>query len=208
MLSSVNVQCLFFTRRSPRQHYITLLHNMIINSTMNIQGANITSEPVVAMYSELEHILMSGSLVLIVLVTLVGNATVCSAVYRRRKLRTRTNMFIINLSCADIGVAVLCMPFSLITCLRHEWVLGDALCKLNGFFNIVFGLTSLLTLTAISVETYFAICKPLYHRHMSRKFALGLLIWTWVQPIVIASVPFFNVIKYEFKPGSIVLFDY
>lgn len=175
--------------------------NDSLTNTTNMQDNNTTSEPTMAMYSELEHILMSGSLLLIMLATLVGNGTVCLAVYRRRKLRTRTNMFIINLSCADIGVAVLCMPFSLYTCLRHGWVLGDALCKLNGFLNIVFCLTSLLTLTAISVETYFAICKPLYHRHMSRKFALGLLLWTWIQPIVIACVPFFGIMEYEFKPG-------
>ena len=181
--------------------------NSNITRALNNQDTNTTFEPTIAMHSELEHIVMSGSLVLLILVTLVGNATICLAVYRRRKLRTRTNMFIINLSCADIGVAVLCMPFSLITCLRHDWFLGDALCKLNGFLNIVFGLTSLLTLAAISIETYFAICKPLYHRHMSQRFALGLLIWTWAQPIVIASVPFFDVIEYEFKPGIRLLFD-
>lgn len=116
---------------------------------MNMQDNNTTSEPTTAMYSELEHILMSGSLVLIMMATLVGNDAVCLAVYRLRKLRTRTNVFIINLSCADIGVAVLCMPFSLVMCLRHGWVLGDVLCKLNGFVNILFCLTSLLTLTAI-----------------------------------------------------------
>ena len=181
--------------------------NSDIIRAVNNQDTNTTFEPTIAMHSELEHIVMSGSLVLLILVTLVGNATICLAVYRRRKLRTRTNMFIINLSCADIGVAVLCMPFSLITCLRHDWFLGAALCKLNGFLNIVFGLTSLLTLAAISIETYFAICKPLYHRHMSQRFALGLLIWTWAQPIVIASVPFFDVIEYEFKPGIRLLFD-
>ena len=100
------------------------------------------------MYSELEHILMSGSLVLIMMATLVGNDTVCLAVYRFCKLCTRTNVFIINLTFADIGVAVLCMPISLVMCLRHGWVLGDVLCKLNGFVNILFFLTSLLTLTA------------------------------------------------------------
>ncbi|KAL9979321.1 hypothetical protein ACROYT_G016969 [Oculina patagonica] len=187
---------------SARGHYHNMDANDSLTNTTNMQDNNTTSEPTMAMYSELEHILMSGSLLLIMLATLVGNGTVCLAVYRRRKLRTRTNMFIINLSCADIGVAVLCMPFSLYTCLRHGWVLGDALCKLNGFLNIVFCLTSLLTLTAISVETYFAICKPLYHRHMSRKFALGLLLWTWIQPIVIACVPFFGIMEYEFKPGT------
>lgn len=117
---------------------------------MNMQDNNTTSEPTTAMYSELEHILMSGSLVLIMMVNLVGNDTVCLVVYRLRKLRTRTNVFIINLSCADIGVAVLCIPFSLVMCLRHGWVLGDVLCKLNGLVNILFCLTSLLTLTAIS----------------------------------------------------------
>lgn len=124
--------------------------NNSLPSIMNMQDNNTTSEPTTAMYSELEHILMSGSLVLIMMATLVGNYTVCLAVYRLRKLRTRTNVFIINLSCADIGVAVLWMPFSLVMCLRRGWVLGDVLCKLNWFVNILFCLTSLLTLTAIS----------------------------------------------------------
>lgn len=187
----------------PTGHYYTMEANDSLSNTTNMQDNSTTSEPAMVMYSELEHTLMSGSLLLIMLANLIGSGTVCLAVYRRRKLRTRTNMFVINLSIADIGVAVLCMPFSLVTCLRHDWVLGDALCKLNGFLNIVFCLTSLLTLTAISVETYFAICKPLYHRHMSRKFAWGLLLWTWIQPIVIASVPFFGILEYEFKPGIV-----
>lgn len=168
---------------------------------MNVQGNITTSEPTMAIHSELEHIFMSGSLILIMMATLVGNGTVCLAVYWRRKLRTRTNMFIINLSCADIGVAVLCMPFSLVMCLRHGWVLGDALCKFSGFVNILFCLTSLLTMTVISVQKYFAIYKPLYHRYMSWKFALGLLLSTWIQPIIIACVPFFGIAQYEFKPG-------
>lgn len=175
--------------------------NNVEFTATSTQDFNITSEPATVTYNELEHILMSGSLVLIMFATLLGNGIVCLAVSRRRKLRTRTNMFIINLSCADIGVAVLCMPFSLYTCLHNEWVLSDALCKLNGFLNIVFCLSSLLTLTAISVETYFAICRPLYHRHMSRKFALGLVLWTWIQPVVIACVPFFGIMEFEFKPG-------
>lgn len=85
--------------------------NSSISSKMNTQDIT-TSEPTMAMYSELKHMLMSGSLILIMMATLAGNGTVCLAVYRRRKLRTRTNIFIINLSCADIGVGVLCMPFS------------------------------------------------------------------------------------------------
>lgn len=177
-----------------------------INSTgptyASVHTTVLILEPTMLQHREWEHVILAGSLVLILLATLLGNVLLCIAVHRRHKLRTRTNMFVANLACADIGVALLCMPFSLITCLNDAWVFGDTMCKLNGFLNIVFTQTSLLTLTAISIETYYAIVKPLYHRLMGKKRFVWLLAWTWIQPTLLALVPFTGLMPYEFKTGE------
>lgn len=83
------------------------------------------------------------------------------------KLCMCINIFIINLLCVDIGVVIICMFFLLYMCLNYEWVLSDVLCKLNGFFNIVFCMSLFLMFIVISVEMYFVICKLLYYRYMS-----------------------------------------
>ena len=154
-------------------------------------------------FSEKEHAFIVGSLGVIMVAALVGNFLVCFVVYRKRKLRTGTNIFIVNLACADIAVALLCVPFSMLTCVNHVWTLGDAMCKLNGFLNIVFTQTSLLTLTAISVEKYYAIVKPL-HRIMTRRRISVIIAWTWLQPAVIAVIPLLGLSAFEFKEGGLL----
>ena len=55
--------------------------NKSLSIIMNVQDNITTSEPTMAIHSELEHIFTSGSLILIMMATLVGNGTVCLAVY-------------------------------------------------------------------------------------------------------------------------------
>lgn len=147
-----------------------------------------------------KHVILSISLVLIQFFAILGNTMLFLVVYRKPHLRTRTNMFILNLACADLGVAILCMPFSVVTCVRQSWVFGDALCQFNGFINITFGMCSLLTLTAISVEKYFTIVKPL-NRVMTKRRALLMLAVTWFEPLLIASLPLTGFTRYEYKEG-------
>ncbi|XP_031565159.1 octopamine receptor beta-2R-like isoform X2 [Actinia tenebrosa] len=148
-----------------------------------------------------KHVILSISLVLIQFFAIFGNTMLFLVVYRKPHLRTRTNMFILNLAFADLGVAILCMPFSVITCVRQSWVFGDALCQFNGFINITFAMCSLLTLTAIGIDKYFTIVKPL-DRVMTRQRALLMLAVAWVEPVLFASLPLTGFTRYEYKQGS------
>ena len=154
-------------------------------------------------FSDTEHVFITVSLGVIMMAALVGNFLVCFVVYRKKKLRTGTNIFIVNLACADFAVALFCVPFSMLTSINHVWTLGAVMCSFNGFLNIVFTQTSLLTLTAISVEKYYAIVKPL-HRLMTAKKISAIIMWTWLQPAVIAVFPLFGLSAYEFKEGGLL----
>jgi hypothetical protein len=147
-----------------------------------------------------QHVILSFSLVVIQIFGIFGNTMLFLVVYRKPHLRTRTNMFILNLACADLGVAVLCMPFSVVTCAQQTWVFGDSLCQFNGFINIMFAMCSLLTLTAISIEKYFTIVKPL-NRVITRQRAILMLAVTWFEPVLFGLLPLTGFTRYEYKEG-------
>ncbi|GFS32409.1 melanopsin [Trichonephila inaurata madagascariensis] len=99
-------------------------------------------------------------MVVIIIFAVGGNVMVVLTILRHRGMKTRTNMFIVNLAVADILVAVLDMPVSLITIIEGRWVFGEALCKLNGFTMALFLICSIHTLMYISVHKYISITRP------------------------------------------------
>ena len=147
-------------------------------------------------------ILEASILFFIMLLAITGNFLVIAVVYRRRELRrTETHIFIVNLSLTDIFVALLCMPFSLITAVRQEWIFSHALCQINGFLNVFFLLTSILTLTAISIHKYIGVVQPTKRKIFTRKTTLIAVAWVWFQAFLTALTPILGWNSYEHIPG-------
>ena len=149
----------------------------------------------------IEYFVLASALGFIMLLALFGNGILIVTMCRTPSLRTRTNMLILNLACADLGVALLCMPFSIITCFSRDWVFGDSLCHLNGFLNILFECSSLFTLTAISIEKYFSIVKPLA-RVITTRLAWIMVAMTWIAALILALMPLTGFITFDFKAGE------
>ena len=148
-----------------------------------------------------EYLVLASALCFIMLLAIFGNVTLIVTILRKSILRTRTNLFILNLACADVGVAFLCMPFSIITCFSRDWIFGDSLCHLNGFMNILFECSSLFTLTAISIEKYFSIVKPMA-RVITTKRAWSMVAMTWIAALILASIPLTGFTEFDFKAGE------
>lgn len=147
-------------------------------------------------------ILEAAILFFIMLVAIIGNFLVIAVVYRRRELRrTETHIFIVNLSLTDIFVALLCMPFSMITAVTQKWIFSNALCQLNGFLNVFFLLTSILTLTAISIHKYIGVVQPTKRKIFTRKRTIMAVVWVWLQALLTALTPIFGWNDYEHIPG-------
>ena len=140
-------------------------------------------------------------LALILLAAVLGNALVCAVVYRRRELRrTVTHIFIMALAVTDIAVALLCMPFSIVTAVTQWWVFGGALCHVNGFLNVFFLLASILTLAAISVYKYIRVVKSV-RVVVSRQRALIGLAGVWVFALFTALSPLTGWNEYVYING-------
>lgn len=66
----------------------------------------------------------------ILLLAIIGNALVILTLIQNRRMRTITNVFLLNLAVSDILLGVLCMPITLIGTLLRDFVFGELMCKL------------------------------------------------------------------------------
>lgn len=70
---------------------------------------------------------------LILLCAVVGNLLVISTLMQNRRMRTITNLFLLNLAISDMLLGVLCMPVTLVGTLLRNFIFGEFLCKLIQF---------------------------------------------------------------------------
>lgn len=115
---------------------------------------------------------------------LVGNALVCFVVWNDRQLRTVTNLFIVNLAVADLVIVVVCLPPTVLGDVTETWYLGPVMCKIVLYLQGVMVSVSVLTLTVISVERYYAICHPLLFKAKSRRARLMIFV-VWLVSLAI-----------------------
>uniref|UniRef100_A0A671XHG7 D(1B) dopamine receptor n=1 Tax=Sparus aurata TaxID=8175 RepID=A0A671XHG7_SPAAU len=129
-------------------------------------------------------------LALLIIWTLVGNFTVCAAVFRFRHLRAKvTNIFIVSLALSDLLVAVLVMPWKAVAEVAGFWPFGG-FCKTWLACDIMCSTASILNLCVISVDRYWAISNPFrYERRMNKKVAYVMIGVTWTVSVVISFVP-------------------
>ncbi|XP_069566695.1 growth hormone secretagogue receptor a [Brachyistius frenatus] len=118
---------------------------------------------------------------LLFLVGVVGNVMTILVVSKYRDMRTTTNLYLCSMAVSDLLI-FLCMPLDLYRMWRYRpWRFGDALCKLFQFVSESCTYSTILSITALSVERYLAICFPLRAKAVVTKRrvrALILLLWT------------------------------
>ena len=141
----------------------------------------------------------AASMVIIMTVALGGNLLILVAIYIDKTLQTITNVFIINLACADLLLAIIGMPFTLASSITYDWIFGDTWCKVNGMANSLFCIASILTLAAVSIDRYFAILYPFrYTTWITNKVAAGMIVYIWFHALLMACLPLTNWSKYTF----------
>lgn len=65
----------------------------------------------------------------IFLLAVIGNSLVILTLVQNKRMRTITNVFLLNLAVSDLLLGVLCMPFTLIGALLRDFVFGEIMCK-------------------------------------------------------------------------------
>lgn len=122
---------------------------------------------------------------------ILGNGLVLYIVYKNKRLQTVTNFFIANLAVADFLVGLIAVPFAILSDNGlPEHFYG---CLLVNSTVVILTQSSIFSLLAIAVERFAAIKDPYkYHSFWTPKFALGVIIITWVLATLIGLVPVFG----------------
>lgn len=120
----------------------------------------------------------------------MGNSLVITVLARSKpgKPRSTTNIFVLNLSIADLAYLLFCIPFQSTVYMLPSWSLGTFICKFIHYFFTVSMLVSIFTLSAMSVDRYVAIVHSRRSSsvRVSRNALLGVGV-IWLLSIAMAS---------------------
>lgn len=99
--------------------------------------------------------------VIVFITGLIGNIVVLFVIFRNNELKHFTNYFFANLSAADVLVLLVCIPTAIHDIwAKDRWYMGRFFCYTNQFIESCATSVSSLTIMAISLERFFAICEP------------------------------------------------
>uniref|UniRef100_A0A182N401 G-protein coupled receptors family 1 profile domain-containing protein n=1 Tax=Anopheles dirus TaxID=7168 RepID=A0A182N401_9DIPT len=72
---------------------------------------------------------------IIFLLSVVGNLLVILTLAQNKRMRTVTNVYLLNLAISDLLLGVFCMPFTLVGQVLRRFVFGRVMCKLIPYFQ-------------------------------------------------------------------------
>lgn len=129
------------------------------------------------------HYTMAG---LILVLALAGNGFICVAFATRRKLRTVTNYFVVNLAVASFLLVVQWVVWIIlyVVCIHSKGMI-----KLAQILEILFGSASVVSLGVVSYDRYYAVTRALhYGSTMTHRRALTVIIAVWIYATVTACL--------------------
>jgi hypothetical protein len=130
-----------------------------------------------------------------------GNMVTVLLIRRYRDMRTTTNLYLGSMAVSDLLI-LLGLPFDLYRLWRSRpWVFGSLLCRLSLYLGEGCTYATLLHMTALSVERYLAICRPLRARVLvTRRRVRALIAALWAVALLSAG-PFFFLVGVEQDPS-------
>ncbi|NWY64620.1 HRH4 protein, partial [Erithacus rubecula] len=103
-------------------------------------------------------------MVLLCLVTILGNILVILAFIMDKNLRHRSNYFFLNLAVSDFAVGVFCMPLYIPYSLTGKWHLGRGICKLWLVMDYLLCTASVFNIVLISYDRFLSVTKAVSYR--------------------------------------------
>lgn len=159
------------------------LQNIAMNNTTGIEEQKETDH-----LPYWSHVLALIVYILLFLLAVFGNSLALWILRTKPELRTLTHAFLINLVISDLLLALL-TPFEAVATFSATYVFGDYGCKMQRTSLYFFYAASILTLSAISLERYVAICYPMKYDYFKKcKSRIVLFIWLFSALIVIPHV--------------------
>ncbi|XP_073711506.1 trace amine-associated receptor 4-like [Misgurnus anguillicaudatus] len=118
---------------------------------------------------------------LMILMTVFGNLLIIISISYFKQLQSPTHLIVQSLAVCDCLLGSLVMPYSMVRSVEGCWFLGDVICKVHSSFDTTLCFSSLIHLSLISIDRYWAICDPLrYKMRINNKTVTVFITFTWI----------------------------
>ncbi|XP_076622835.1 ecdysis triggering hormone receptor isoform X2 [Colletes latitarsis] len=176
----------------------SIFFRFTVSTIRAIESDNATADYMLPAYIRTTSMVLC---IIVMILGIIGNLMVPLVVFRGKDMRNSTNIFLVNLSFADLCVLLICTPTVLVEVNYgpQVWPLGEHMCKAVPFVELTVAHASVLTILAISFERYYAICEPLRAGYVCTKArATFLCMLAWVAAALCTS-PILLTISYEME---------
>ena len=121
------------------------------------------------------------------LVGIIGNGLIVYSVIQFRHMKSLSNIFLASLATADLLLVTFCVPVKFAQLFSYTWTFGKFLCKSVHYIQSLTAICSVYTLTAISIERYYAIMYPVECRSICTiSQTKRIIVITWLGSILLA----------------------
>lgn len=179
----------------------TIPENVGMSSSMVHPGYSNTSETAEPMPFD---VVTAVVYTIVFIVGLVGNTLAIYVVVRYVKMKTVTNMYILNLAFAD-EIYILGIPFLGTNSVLSYWPYGDFLCKVCMTADAMSQFASTFSLTVMSIDRYLAVVHPIRSakwRKPQVAKVFSAMVWV-VSFLIVLPVTIFSDVQEEFNTCNI-----
>lgn len=160
-------------------------------STNNSDGFLSTPEQIHVYQCFCERQIIAAILGVTAITGVFGNTLILLSVALSRKLRTTTNVFVVNLGIADL-LTCLVLPLNIVAILSDDgYILPDHVCIFNAIMTIICIGASVNSLTCIATNRLLLITKSraVYQKVYTQIHIVLILTLVWTFPAIIALIP-------------------
>lgn len=168
--------------------------NLTWNELLNMELQNRTTGLII-----FECFLM----IIINILTLGGNITLCVVIMKTPCLLTTTNMYVLALAVSSSLNSALVTPITIGVLVKGRWIYDFTICQIQGFLMLFFTFSSLQTMSLVALNRFFCMVKTnLYKRLFRRSYCKIMIVLVWVVSFIAALTPLATSIgEFAFRGG-------
>lgn len=137
-----------------------LTEHLLYDSFMQGNESSINGSYIDHSFNQTSTVVITCMYFLVCAVGLCGNALVIYVILRYAKMKTVTNIYILNLAVADV-LFMLGLPFIAIQLALVHWPFGPVLCRVVMTVDSLNQFTSIFCLMVMSIDRYLAVVHPI-----------------------------------------------
>ena len=139
---------------------------------------------------------------MITLMGFLGNGLVIWTILTNKKMKTPTNMLILNLAVTDFLFVVICVPFEEVEWVLPRYIFGTVWCKISNYFIFVCACVSIFNLVFISMVRCIVVVYPI----TSKSWITTRRIWLAIAAVWIIILGGFSpcLVHYEVFPYTVL----